>query len=490
MRVEFNYDSKKKEVRIVSDYFNNIREYFSVKNPGARFNKFSRFIPQRIYAITPAGYCGVGLVPEIVKYLKSLNIPFQIVFNAELDALLRELPFLIPTGYPNIRGLKSEYELRDYQQEAVTKALNKGHGIIELATGGGKTFIIANLVYTAIQLLRKEQKVLIVVPDIGLVEQTYKDFVSYNFPLHQVSKWSGSNEINLDARVIIANLGILQSEKSDLTWFSQVGLLIVDECHKLRRGNKVNKLIDKIPTLRRFGFTGTLPEDNIDTWNINNFIGPVIFKKTTTDLREAAGGEYIANAQALSVHIEYDFKPDYTAVGAMQRYMLELDFIHNSSFRYKVIKSIVSKLNNNCLILIDHINHGDNMFRELFSIPGKQVYFIQGSVEIEERRRIQELMEKDNNIICIAISKIFSTGISIKNIHYIMFAAGGKSKIKVLQSIGRGLRVHENKNVLTLIDLVDELVYGGKHFAKRKQFYENEKIRITRKTITENAEKN
>lgn len=71
-----------------------------------------------------------------------------------------------------------------------------------------------------------------------------------------------------------------------------------------------------------------------------------------------------------------------------------------------------------------------------------------------------------------------------------MFAAGGKSKIKVLQSIGRGLRVHENKNVLTLIDLVDELVYGGKHFAKRKQFYENEKIRITRKTITENAEKN
>lgn len=487
MRVEFNYDPKRKEIKIVSDYFSNIREYFSVKNPGARFNRFNRFIPQRIYAITPAGYCGVGLIPEIIKYLKTLAIPYEAVFNGDLIKLYDSLPFRVPTGHPEIKELVSEYQLRDYQRDAVNTALRRGYGIIELATGGGKTFIIANLVHSTLQFLAANEKVLIIVPDIGLVEQTYKDFVNYNFPMDQVTKWSGNNILNLNARVVIANLGILQSEKSDLSWFNEVGLLIVDECHKLRRGNKVNKLIDKIPTLRRFGFTGTLPEDDIDTWNIYNFIGSVIFKKTTTDLREAAGGEYIANAQALSLHLEYDFKPDYTAVGAMQRYMLELDFIHNSPFRYKVIKSVVSKLSNNCLILVDHIAHGDNMYRELFSIPGKQVYFIQGSVEVEERKRIQDLMEKDNNIICIAISKIFSTGISIKNIHYIMFAAGGKSKIKVLQSIGRGLRVHQNKNILTLIDIVDELVYGGKHFAKRKQFYDNEKIKITKKTITESV---
>jgi len=487
MQVKFEYDLKRKEVKIISDSFNQIKEYFSVKNPGARFVRGGRFIPQRIYAITPSGYCGVGLIPEIIKYIKTLPVPHEIVYDHELMKLYGNLKFQIPTGYPNIKELISEYQLRDYQREAVNCALDRGYGIIELATGGGKTFIIANLVYAVTQLIPKEERVLIVVPDIGLVEQTYKDFVSYNFPTDQVTKWSGNNEINLNARVIIANLGILQSEKSDLSWFDEVGLLIVDECHKLRKGNKVCKLIDKIPTLRRFGFTGTLPENDIDTWNINNFIGPVIFKKTTTDLRAAAGGEYIANAQALSIHLEYDYKPDYTAVGAMQRYMLELDFIHNNPFRFKVIKNIVNKLTNNCLILVDHIAHGDNMFRELSNLPGKQVYFIQGSVEVEERRKIQDLMEKDNNIICIAISKIFSTGISIKNIHYIMFAAGGKSKIKVLQSIGRGLRVHENKDVLTLIDIVDELVYGGKHFTKRKQFYEIEKIKITKKTVTESS---
>ena len=106
--------------------------------------------------------------------------------------------------------------------------------------------------------------------------------------------------------------------------------ILVSNCHKLRRGNKLCKLIDKIPTLRRIGFTGTLPENNIDTWNINNFIGPVIFKKTTTELREAAGGEYIANAQCLAIKLSYDFKPDYTAVSSSQRYLLELEYIHLS----------------------------------------------------------------------------------------------------------------------------------------------------------------
>jgi superfamily II DNA or RNA helicase len=480
MKVSFEFDTKRKEVKIVSDYLSNIKERFSVKNPGARFNRYSRFMPQRIYAITPQGYCGVGLVPEIVKFLNSQTIPFEIAMNAELEAVFKQMQF-----HSNVKQLQSDYQLRDYQEEAVNKALSTGYGVIELATGGGKTLIIANLVYTVTQLMGKSKRVLIIVPDIGLVEQTYKDFVSYNFPIETVTKWSGNNEIDTKAQVIIANMGILQSEKSDLTWFKEVGMLIVDECHKLRRGNKVNKLIDKIPTLRRFGFTGTLPESDIDTWNINNFIGPVIFKRTTTNLRDAAGGEYIANAQALAIHLEYGAKPDYTAVAASQRYLTELDFIHNNQFRYVVIKNIVNKLKNNCLILVDHIVHGDNMFKELSTLQGKQVYFIQGSVEVEERRKIQQLMETSNDVVCIAISKIFSTGISIKNIHYIMFAAGGKSKIKTLQSIGRGLRVHENKNILTIIDLVDELIYGGKHFDKRKEFYALEKIQISNKTITE-----
>lgn len=487
MTVKFVYDPKRKEVKIESDYFSNIREAFSVKNPGARYSRFARFVPQRIYAITPAGYCGIGLVPEIIKYLKSLNIPFDIVYDQLLEETLKGIPFLIPTGYPSIKTLESKFQLRDYQKEAYIKAINYGSGVIELATGGGKTFIIANVAYTALQLLQSNERVLIIVPDIGLVGQTYKDFTDYGFPMETVTKWTGTHEIDLSARVVIANLGILQSKKSDLSWFKEVGMLIVDECHKLRHGNKVNKLLNKIPTHRCIGFTGTLPESELDKWNIYSNLGPVIFKKTTTELREAAGGEYIANAQALALYLQYDRIPDYTSVSANQKYLFELDFIHTSEFRGKVIMNVVSKLTNNCLILVDHINHGDILYKVLSGIQGKQIYFIQGSVEVEDRQKIQQLMEKENNVVCIAISKIFSTGISIKNIHYIMFAAGGKSKIKVLQSIGRGLRTHKDKDMLILIDVVDDLIYGKKHYKKRKEFYEIEKIKIAEKTISEKS---
>lgn len=479
MKVEFQYDSKRKEVKIISDYFNNIREHFSVKNPGARFNKFQRFIPQRIYAITPAGYCDLGLVSEIIQYLNSLTIPFEIEFNKDYHELLDKLTY---TSHP-LKELECSLKLRPYQREAIQHALLHGHGTIVVGTGGGKTFIMASLLNN---IDFKMGKVLIIVPDIGLVAQTFNDFISYGIPEHLITKWTGTHEIDLSKNVIIANLGILQSENSNISWFKQVTCLFVDECHKLRRGNKVNKLVDKIPTFNRFGFTGTLPEDPIDKWNIMGRLGPVIYEKTTSSLREEGEGQYIANAQCLALCLNYNFKPDYTAVSANQRYLLELDFIHNNNFRYSIIKKIVSKLNNNCLILVDHIVHGDRMYNELCTLEGKEVYFIQGSVEVEDRRKIQQLMEKQNNIVCVAVSKIFSTGISIKNIHYIMFAAGGKSKIKTLQSIGRGLRIHENKDILTIVDIVDNLIYGKKHFEKRKEFYALEKIEIKNKEITEN----
>ena len=116
MQVKFEYDLKRKEVKIISDNFNQIKEYFSVKNPGARFVRGGRFMPQRIYAITPSGYCGVGLIPEIVKYLKTLSVPYEIAFDQELTRLYNNLKFQIPTSYPNIKGLFSEYQLRDYQK--------------------------------------------------------------------------------------------------------------------------------------------------------------------------------------------------------------------------------------------------------------------------------------------------------------------------------------------------------------------------------------
>jgi superfamily II DNA or RNA helicase len=136
--------------------------------------------------------------------------------------------------------------------------------------------------------------------------------------------------------------------------------------------------------------------------------------------------------------------------------------------------------------MVDRILHGENLLKKFTeAMPEKRVYFIKGDVEVEDREVIKKIMNEENDIICIAMSKIFSTGISINNIHYIVFASIGKSKVKILQSIGRGLRLHPEKKSLVLLDIVDNLKYGTLHYGKRKKFYERENINITEKEIQE-----
>ena len=120
-----------------------------------------------------------------------------------------------------------------------------------------------------------------------------------------------------------------------------------------------------------------------------------------------------------------------------------------------------------------------------FITKNKQVFFIRGEVAIDEREKVKKLMENTTNVVCIAISKIFSTGINIKNLHYIVFAGGGKAKIKIIQSIGRGLRLHKDKTGVIIIDIADMLHYSNQHYTKRLKLYKNEKIDYGIKRIKE-----
>jgi len=135
--------------------------------------------------------------------------------------------------------------------------------------------------------------------------------------------------------------------------------------------------------------------------------------------------------------------------------------------------------------MVDYIRHGERLLEILSTNTNREVYFIQGSVDADVREDIRKKMEHKDNVICVAISKIFSTGIDIKNLHYIVFAGGGKAKIKILQSIGRGLRLHKDKKMLHIVDIHDQLQYSSKHGEKRIEFYEQEKIPYQKTVINE-----
>lgn len=486
--VYFELDKSKKYGSLKGDHFNDIREYFSVKNEGARFARMrGRFIPSRTYAITPAGRVDPCLFYEITRFLLQNDYCKQDEIRASNEFLNVIVPgpstYQKTLHYTNQPYDNLSLKLRDYQKQIVTKCLDAGRGIVVLATAGGKTLIMASLLSNFFHM-NKQFKCLLIVPDLGLVTQTYNDFKSYNVPFF-ASKWTGSNDLDLSANVIIANLGILQSEKSDLSWIDHIDVLVFDEIHKARRGNQINNILKNVKTNIRFGFTGTMPEDKLDQWNIIGKIGPIVYEKNSFQLRTE---KYISNVTANILEMNYLSSPPSVTdiVNPAERYRVELEFLFDNSFRNNTIASLSNNAPNNVLILIDYIKHGEALLKKLTALCSrKKVFFIRGEVEIEDREKVRELMEKSNNIVCIAISKIFSTGVNIKNLHFIIFAGGGKAKIRTIQSIGRGLRLHETKEKLYIIDIADQLTYGKRHQLKRQSLYDQENIPYQTKKISE-----
>lgn len=482
MRVDFLWDDSRRMGAIRSECLDDIKEAFSVANPDARFAR-SPFVPARKYAITPTGRFDVGILYEIIKACHKLIPGVEIKIQPELY-------HQIAVPYNTQVYEKLKLELRYYQKEIIQKCLAHGRGTVVLATAGGKTLTMAGLIAT-IHQLNPKLKALIIVPDVGLVHQTYSDFTDYGVPF-TFSKWTGKDALNLGTNVIISNLGLLHKTKSDKSWLEDIDLLIIDEVHKLRKGNEINNLIKNIRTPHRFGLTGTLPENMLDQWNIIGKMGPLLYEKTSVSLEKE---KYVAPVKAIVLRLHYHKGPDELPEeeGALpaREYRHEMDFIRTSKFRNRVISSVASKLDNNCLILVDYIEHGDKLYEILKeNCLGKQIFFIRGEVEVEDRRKVIEMMENQKDVVCVAISKIFATGINIKRLCYIIFASAGKAKIKTIQSIGRGRRLHADKVELVLLDIADQLEYGTKHLQSRLKLYKGEQIPFAYKDVYEKVTDN
>jgi superfamily II DNA or RNA helicase len=479
--ITFDYTKTNRKLIIKCEDRNiheNIREHFSVEDKNAafiqrRFGSRRIKLPTRKYAITPTGLCDLGLYWEIKKYLINNQITSNIVLTEKLKEVLN-----CGSNTPIYKDFK--LTLRDYQEEVITKAIKNGWGTCVLGTGAGKTLTTAALIENYYKNSRNATtfKCIMIVPDLGLVEQTYDEFISSGISF-KITKWTGSHKPDLTSNVIICNIQILLSQFKDNEWVKYVDLLVVDECHKVKSSNEISKIISAIKTSNRYGFTGTLPDNQLDKWFIIGKLGPVLYEKNSHDLRLES---YLTNVEVKIINLNYG--PHVIPKLTDSEYRNELNFIYTHEKRNKFISQLSNKLNNNTLILVNHIIHGEALFDIIKNnCTDKKVFFIRGDVEIVEREKIKRLMEDRNDIICVAISAIFSTGVNIKNLHNILFVSGGKSFIRTVQSIGRGLRLHTNKSKLTIVDLCDSLRYGIQHSEKRKQIYNAEKIMYKEKNI-------
>jgi superfamily II DNA or RNA helicase len=438
-----------------------IREHFSIPNPAYRRN--SPYIQARLYAITPSGKFETGLLGSMVSFLERNHYQFEI--DPELNRL-----YSPGINNPIIKSLNLPY--RNYQEASIIAAIKQGRGITLIPTAGGKTLICAGLIKNLRNNINnQEAKTLILVPTLQLVEQTADDFISYG--LTNITKWSGDNIPNLQADIIVAGTQILLSEKTDLSILDDIEILLIDECHILRRNNKINKILNFIKTPFKFGFTGTLPSSEIDQWNIIGKIGPITYEQKTETLKKQT---YVSDFKIVILKIKHTVVPKIiaNALSPTEAYHEELEFLMNSDRRNEIITNLSEKLSQNTLIMVDRIIHGEILYNKIKQKSQKQVYFIRGSTEIEDREYIRQLMAERNDVIVIAISKIFSTGINIPNLHNIVFASAGKSKIKIMQSIGRALRLHPTKKMAIIFDIADNIKYSIIHLKERKKLYQSE----------------
>jgi superfamily II DNA or RNA helicase len=479
------------------------------------------YMPDFISPISNTGRFDVGLYFEIVNTLKNDNIDYDIITTESLQTEL------IQTYKWN-----SQYEitklsmpLRPYQESGVKKGIHMGYGVMIVGTAGGKTLLMASLIET----IRKYElpfTTLLILPS-NLVIQTYKEFLTYGMSENELSVWGGDNEFDkkpiilASAEILRANLTTFserkpkaeykwKSEKNEGTYkeyidafankekqrkkdwllkrkgimsqLSDVDLLLIDEVHGLRKGNVINDVISMFNTRHRFGFTGTLPSEQTDQWNIIGNIGPILLDIDSAALREM---KFISQVKAQIVHINYKNKPRFKIdlTDPTKAYVEECEFLYHNEFRNKVISHLACNFNKNSLIIVDKIDHGETLEKLLTEQSGKKVYFIRGSVEMEDREKLRALMEIDDNIICIAMSRIFAVGINIKNLHYVIFAQGGKAKVTLIQSIGRGLRLHDQKECLVIIDIADTTHYGEKHLIERLTYYKEEQIEYETKEL-------
>ena len=478
MNVTVDYLPKRNYCRFFIDdmtIFDNLREAFSVKNEAKKFVKGTnrRFIPDRIYFITPTGQCHFGLAPLILDWIKK-NVNTRTVtyhFTPSYTSKFDVKPWDIVRDDLNLK-------LRDYQKEAVSRALAQRFGTLVMGTGAGKTLTISSIIHNLFSM-SQVKRVMILVPDNGLVVQFHHDLVEdYGLKQKVCLFYDKFNTIDEDAEIIIANrpLFLARWAANEKFFREKIDCLIVDEAHSIKKDNKVSKCIEKMVTKYRYGFTGTLAENEEDKMRNLGLLGHIIYEKTSKELRDEG---FLTDVTVQCLNLNYTKN-----VCKGLDYQAEKEWLGICKERNEFLTKLLFTLRKNSLVMVNYLNHGFTLEEYLKkwneSMPQekkKQIYFIRGEVDTDTREEVKKLMEKENDVICIAITKIFSTGINIKNLHNIVLAAGGKSSVTVVQSIGRGLRLHPDKKELNIWDVIDtNYKYSMKHAEARQKIYEKEKI--------------
>ncbi len=369
-----------------------------------------------------------------------------------------------------------EIMLRDYQITAVKHILDNKRAVIESATSSGKSAVI----YMAARYLlgsKGVERILMIFPTSSLVMQILSDFKDYS----GINGWDADEHCHM---VFSGQEKDVQKQITFSTWqsiyknpaefFNQYDAIFIDETH-LVAAKSLSSIMEKATNVKyRVGLTGTLQKAKSHALSIQGLLGQSIKISTTSELMKAGN---VADLKITCLLLNH---PDEVKkVFKKAKYQEEMEYLITCEKRNKFISNLTKSLKGNIMILFTQLEHGRALVELL---KDRNVFFIHGNITPQAREKMRLEVEKSDDAIVIASYGTTSTGVSIKRLHHVIFASPYKSEIRVLQSLGRGLRIGEGKTSVKLWDIADNISWKSvknhtlKHFESRVELYASEKL--------------
>lgn len=452
---------------------------FEYEMPGARYMpavKLGRWSGKVSY-FQLGGSTYINLLDQIIPYLEERGYDIELddirdykqsfTFNSVTEQTFAS--HVWPTGHPKVG---EPIILRDYQIEITNQFLSNPQCVQEIATGAGKTLITAALSHSCEAFGRT----LVIVPNKSLVTQTEEDYKNLNLDVgvyfgdrkelrrtHTIVTWQSLNNIIKNTQDGVGDITIQE-------FIEDVVALIIDECHMAKADVLKSMLSGSMSKIAiRWGLTGTVPKEKFASEALLTCIGPVINKLAATDLQDRG---VLANCHVHVVQLQ-----DHSL---FKNYQSELKYLLEQDNRLDEIANIIDKIkeSGNTLILVDRITAGKELVKRL---PNS--VFVSGTTSNKKRKEeYAEVAVQDEKII-VATYGVAAVGINIPRIFNLVFIEPGKSFVRVIQSIGRGLRKAEDKDFVQIWDITSSCKFSKRHLTQRKAFYKEANYPFTMEKI-------
>lgn len=416
---------------------------------------YLNLLDQLLPIVTKEGYN-----VEVIDNRQSWDFSFESVEASSFDHIAW------PKNHP-AEGLP--IILRDYQVEAINRFLDNPQCLQQIATGAGKTLITAVLSHKC----QDYGRTIVIVPNKDLVVQTEKDYKNLGMDVgvlfgdrkeydkkHTICTWQSLAVLEKKTKAGEAEV--------DLDVFLEdVVCIMVDEVHKAKADvlrDQLSGMFKNVPI--RWGLTGTIPKDEHEAIACTCALGPVIGELSSKELQD------------MGVLADLDISILQMQDGPLgfNSYAQELKWLTTDVDRLTHLSTVIKELstNGNTLVLIDRIKTG-----EIFSEMNPDWAFVSGGMKVKDRQsEYDEISEMDNKVI-VATYGVAAVGINIPRIFNLVLLEPGKSFVRVIQSIGRGIRKAEDKDYVNVIDITSNLKYSRRHLTKRKTFYKEQNFRHT-----------